>query len=311
MTSVAPILILAFNRPDTTRRVLESLRPARPQRIFFAVDGPRLHIADESQRVAQVRDLVSVIDWGCDVKTLFRDQNLGCKLGVSGAISWFFEHVESGIILEDDCLAHPSFFPYACELLERYRDEDRVMMISGDNFQKGRRKSPYSYYYSRYAHIWGWATWRRAWQHYDHEMKSWPALRDSGWLTDLLGDRHAARYWTNIFDDTHQNRNTSWAYRWQFCVWARNGLAILPRSNLVSNIGFGELATHTTEAGNPWANMSVQPMTIPMNHPSAVIRDDKADRYTQETVFSSSSVWRQLIAGCRSVARKAVGARAI
>jgi hypothetical protein len=307
--SCPPVLVLAFNRPDTTRRVLESLRPAKPERIFFAVDGPRPEMADEAQRVAQVRELATMIDWDCEVQTLFRSKNLGCKLGVSGAIGWFFEQVEAGIILEDDCVAHPSFFPYASELLERYRDDGRILMVSGDNFQQDRRRTGYSYYFSRYAHIWGWATWRRAWQHYDHEMKSWPELRDGGGLVDLLGDRQAARYWSNIFEDTYQDRNTSWAYRWQFCVWAQNGLTVLPGRNLVSNIGFGEFATHTKQAGHPWAGLPVEAMSIPLRHPPSLTRDDSADRYTQETVFASPSVWKRLLGKCRDVAGKAAGLR--
>ncbi|MEO8165112.1 MAG: glycosyltransferase family 2 protein, partial [Betaproteobacteria bacterium] len=164
-----PVLIVGFNRPHTTTRVLESLRAAKPARVFFAVDGPRPDAVEDASRVDKVQSLVSLIDWDCEVQTLFRSNNLGCKLGVSSAISWFFQQVDAGIILEDDCIAHPSFFPYVRELLGRYAVDERLLMISGNNFQADRRKPADSYYFSRYAHIWGWATWRRAWQHYDHE----------------------------------------------------------------------------------------------------------------------------------------------
>ena len=305
--SCPPVLVVGFNRPHTTRRVLEALRIVEPARVFLAVDGPRPSHPDDAQRVAQVRDLVSMLDWDCEVQTLFRPENLGCKLGVSGAITWFFENVEAGIILEDDCVAHRSFFPYAAELLERYRNDERVLMVSGDNFQQGRRRNDFSYYFSRYAHIWGWATWRRAWLYYDQEMKSWPDLRDRGWLDGMLGDRKAAHYWSSIFEDTYRNRNSSWAYRWQFCIWARDGLTILPACNLVSNIGFDEFATHTVQATNPWARLAVEAIPIPLLHRHNLSRDDVADAHTQETVFASPSVWKRMLGKCRKFATSLVG----
>src|SRR4051812_40596985 len=159
MEDCPPVLILAFNRPNTTARVFEALQPVKPARIFFAVDGPRPEKADDASRVAKVRELAAAVDWQSEVQTLFRPRNLGCKNAVSQAISWFFEHVEEGIIIEDDCVAHPSFFRFARELLERYRRDERVMMISADNFQQAGRQTPYSYYFSRFLHIWGWASW--------------------------------------------------------------------------------------------------------------------------------------------------------
>jgi hypothetical protein len=208
-TTTPPVLILAFSRPDVTAKVIEAIRAARPSRLFFAVDGPREGREAEREKVMQVRRLAQRVDWDCELRTLFREANLGCKVSVSQAITWFFEQVEDGIILEDDCVAHPSFFPFAADLLDRYRDDERVVMISGDNFQLGRRRTVYDYYFSRYTHIWGWATWRRAWKLYDHGMRYWPELRDGGWLLDLLGTREAAEYWQAIFDDTYHERNTS------------------------------------------------------------------------------------------------------
>lgn len=292
-----PVLLLAFNRPDTTRVVIDALRAARPARVFFAVDGPRKGKDGEPAAVAAVQALASSLDWDCEVRTLFRENNLGCKLAVSQAISWFFSEVESGIILEDDCVAHASFFRFAAELLERYRDDQRIMMISGDNFQKGRRGTGYSYYFSRYTHIWGWATWRRAWQRYDHRMTAWPGLRHGGWLTDILGERSAVDYWTRIFDDTHGERNTSWAYRWMFSAWSQGGLTVLPGVNLVSNIGFGEEATHTLRHDAFMAALGVEEMVFPLKHPPHVIRDERADAYSQRHLFSSSPGLWQRVAG--------------
>jgi hypothetical protein len=291
-TSV-PVLLLAFSRPDTTAVVLDSLRAVRPERLFFAVDGPRPDRQGERERVTQVRRLVQRIDWPCRVETLFRDRNLGCRAAVSEAITWFLDHVEAGIILEDDCTPHPSFFRFAAELLERFAHDDRVFMISGDNFQFGRRRGQYSYYFSRYTHIWGWATWRRAWKHYDDAMSAWPARRDQAWLAGLLGDRAAAEYWTRVFDATREGRNDSWAYRWTYSAWIREALTILPAVNLVSNIGFGDAATHTRLGSNRLARLPVQEMRFPLMHPLQVTRDEEADRFTQRTVFSSGSFLRR------------------
>ncbi|MGH8758049.1 MAG: glycosyltransferase family 2 protein [Burkholderiales bacterium] len=291
--SCPPVLVLGFNRPDTTGRVLESLRPVRPGAIFFAVDGPRADRQGENEKVAAVRRLADTIDWDCDVRTLFREKNLGCKTAVSEAITWFFDNVEAGIILEDDCVAHPSFFPFAAELIERYRDDERVLMISGDNFQFGLRRSDDSYYFSRHTHIWGWATWRRAWRLYDHRMSRWPDLRDQGWLLDMLKDGVAADYWARVFDDTVAERNSSWAYRWTFSAWVNGGLAVLPGVNLVSNIGFGGLATHNRNRGNRLAALPTEAMRFPLRHPLDVVRDENADEITQRTIFVPAPWWKR------------------
>ena len=286
-TACPPVLVVAFNRPDTTERVIEALRIARPAKVFFAVDGPRADRPRDAEAVRRVQALAGSFDWQCELRTLFREANLGCKLAVSQAVSWFFSEVEAGVILEDDCVAHPSFFPFAAELLERYRDDERVMMISGDNFQFGARRGEYSYYFSRYNHIWGWASWRRAWQLYDHQMRAWPLVKQGGWLLDYLQDEQAVRYWSDIFDATHAEQNTSWAYRWTFACWMNAGLTVLPNVNLVSNVGFGSEATHTVAPHSPIAGMPVAPMPMPLEHPPFLIRDAVADSRTERLLFSS------------------------
>lgn len=286
-----PVLILAFNRPDKTRAVLDAVRGVGPKQLFFAVDGPRPGNADDARRVAEVQSLTRLIEWDCEIRTLFRTANLGCKAAVSAAIGWFFDQVECGVILEDDCIPHPSFFRFCAELLERYQHDERVMMISGDSFQLGRRRTSYSYYFSRYAHIWGWATWRRAWRCYDHGMHVWPEVRDAGWLHDLFpGSPGAVNYWTRIFEDTYLDRNQSWAYRWVFCCFANSGLVILPSVNLVSNIGFDTQATHTTASANRLASLPIEEMEYPLQHPPFVIRDVIADDFTQSAVFGTRSL---------------------
>ncbi|MDH3318979.1 MAG: glycosyltransferase family 2 protein [Betaproteobacteria bacterium] len=302
-----PVLLLLFNRPEVTVAVFDAIRRAAPARVYLAADGPRGDRPGEAARCVEARSIVSRVDWPCAVKTLFREENLGCKHAVSSAIDWFFEHEAEGIILEDDCLPGESFFPFARELLERYRDDHRIAMISGDNFLQGRRRTGYSYYFSRYAHIWGWATWRRAWRWYDHGMKLWPELREGGWLLDILGDPAAASYWTRVFDETHADRNGSWAFRWMFSIWAQSGLAILPNANLVSNIGFGEQATHTVSQGSALAQLRTAPMAFPLGHPPYVIRDGAADAHTQSRVFSAPPFWRRVANRARRALMPATG----
>jgi hypothetical protein len=302
-----PVLFLIFNRPDLTRRVFNQIRVARPHQFFIAADGPRADHPDDAALCVAARAVVAQVDWDCEVHTLFRDENLGCKQAVSSAITWFFEHVEEGIILEDDCLPDPTYFRYCAELLDYYRDDERVMVISGNNFQKGNKRSAYSYYFSCYNHIWGWATWRRAWKHYDGSLRCWPALNDSSWLLDTLGSEAAAHYWSRIFDRAYAGEIDSWGYPWTFSCWARRGLSCLPQGNLVTNIGFGEAATHTTDAGSKGANVPVTPMPFPLCHPPCVHRHLEADHFTFESHFGG----RQASLARRTLGRLRFGATRI
>ena len=293
MPELPPVLVVAFNRPDITRRVLDAVQAAGVKRLFYAVDGPRPVRAGEEVAVAAVQELGLALRNQLAFTPLFQSTNLGCKVAVSRAITWFFDQVEEGIVLEDDCLPHPTFFPFAAELLDRFRHDRRIFMVSGDNFQFGRRRTADSYYFSRYPHTWGWATWRRAWREYDHGMKRWPKLRQTDWLLDILGDVAAARYWRRLFDETYEERNAAWDYRWTYSMWLNGGLAILPNVNLVSNIGYGSAGTHTWWRWSKFAEMGTSAMVFPLAHPPFTIRDDKADRYTQRTVFKSRW-WRKV-----------------
>jgi len=198
-----------------------------------------------------------------------------------------FETVEEAVILEDDCLPHPTFFRFCQQLLARYREDERVMAISGDNFQFGRKRTEHSYYFSRYPHCWGWATWRRAWKHYDGEMYLWPTIKQNHWLHDILEDQRAVSYWTSILDDTYAGKINTWNYAWTFSCWTQSGLTILPNVNLVSNIGFGPQATHTRGTSQQ-AEMEVRPMAFPLLHPPCMIRDSEADHRTQRALQEQS-----------------------
>ncbi|CAK8724883.1 Hemolytic protein HlpA-like protein [Candidatus Electrothrix laxa] len=280
------ILFLVFNRPGTTKKVFEAIRQAQPSKLYVAADGARSDIVGEEKKVQEVRCIATNVDWDCEVKTLFRDQNLGCKMAVSSAITWFFEHEEEGIILEDDCLPDQTFFPYCEELLERYRNDTRIMAISGDNFQQGKKRTEYSYYFSRYNHVWGWASWRRAWKFYDKELLSWPEIKSYGLLNDIAGGNEAlANYWGNIFDTCYTGQIDTWDYQWMFSCWIQSGLTILPNVNLISNIGFDVHATHTKKQDDKHACMPVEMIECPLAHPPFVIRGAIADAFTDRNTF--------------------------
>ncbi len=262
MALQTPVLLLAFSRPDTTRRVLERIREAAPLRFYVACDAARDGRLAEAEKVAAVRALVAeLVDWPCELKTLYREQNLGCKMAVSGALDWFFAQEEMGIILEDDCLPDPSFFGYCETLLHRFKDDERIFMISGNNFQRGVRVTEYSYYYSWLTHIWGWASWRRSWQKVDLEMKNWPAFLAAGGVKQIYPKVRHARRWEKTFGRYLQGRYNTWDYPLLFASWWHRQLTVLPEVNLVSNIGFGEGGTHLADgSNNPLGNLPTAPI---------------------------------------------------
>jgi hypothetical protein len=279
-----PVALIVFNRPDTTRRVLAEIAKAKPPQLLLIADGPRADHPEDEEKCAATRAVLEAIDWDCEVLRNYAEVNLGCGRRPATGFEWVFQNVDEAILLEDDCVPHPTFFRFCDELLERYRDEKRVMMISGNNFQGGRKRTPHSYYFSRYTHTWGWATWRRAWCHFDLEFKLWPQLRETGWLREVLGDERAAAFWRNAFDDL-DNTSDVWDYQWAFACWVQNGLAILPKSNLVTNIGWSADATHTRDPRNPSANLPVVPMEFPLSHPGYMAPEAAADRFTFEHIF--------------------------
>ena len=239
------VLFLIFNRPDTTQQVFEVIRQVKPPRLYVAADGPRANREGEAQLAAQARQIATAVDWSCEVKTLFREENLGCKNAVSSGIDWFFENEEQGIVLEDDCLPHLDFFTFCETLLNRYASDERVWVVTGDNFQDGQQRSDGSYYFSRYNHVWGWATWRRAWTKRDMEIKFWPEWKQSPEWSAWLPDKVERKYWSRTFDRMYKNQIDTWDYSWTSSVWFNSGLTATPNVNLVSNIGFGPEATHT------------------------------------------------------------------
>jgi len=246
------VLFLVFNRSDTTKRVFEEIKNAKPPRLYIASDGPRTNKEGESETVAKIRKmLVDGIDWNCEVKTLFRDENLGCGKAVSGAIAWFFNQEESGVILEDDCLPNQSFFNFCENLLDYYKDNKKVMHISGDQFVSNFENGA-SYYFAKIQHVWGWASWADRWKYYDFDLKNY----DKKNVEKFSSNANVQNYWRMILDKMKKHEIDTWDYQWTFKVIEKDGLCINPSKNLISNIGFGAGGTHTTEVENPLANMN-------------------------------------------------------
>ncbi|WP_189523332.1 hypothetical protein [Nostoc sp. PA-18-2419] len=284
-----PVCLIVFNRPDTTEKVFQTIRQVKPPILLVVSDGPRIDKLGEVEKCAAVRAIIDEVDWECQVLKNFSDVNMGLKRRVSTGLDWVFNNVEEAIILEDDCLPEPTFFRFCEDLLEYYRHDNRVMLITGTNFQFGLQQTEYSYYFSRYIDCWGWATWKRAWQHYDFEMKQWPEIRENNWLFDILQDSEEVEYWTHVFQNTYDGYINSWAYRWKLACWIQSGLTIIPSTNLVSNIGFNADAVHTKDNRSPFANTPVKAMSYPLQHPEFVIRDAEADNFTKKVMFGGDT----------------------
>ena len=279
-----PVVFIIFRRPDTTEKVFEAIRQAKPPQLLVIADAPNLERPGEAEKVAASKKIIERVDWDCEVLKNYAESNLGCAKRVTSGLNWAFELVSEAIIIEDDCLPHPSFFQYCQELLAHYRYDRRIMSIAGTNFQFGTKVTDYSYYHSCYHDCWGWATWKRAWQYYDFEMKLWSKLSNSSFLSDQLVTHKAAKYWAKYFQLTYEGNKDSWFYRWLFACWIQSGLAITPNVNLVSNIGFGSDGTPTL-GDSPFASLPTEAMSFPLIHPSFVIQNKQADRLNQRNRF--------------------------
>ena len=294
------VAFLLYNRPDVTRQVFSRIREARPERLLVVCDGPNPSRPGDAEKVRAVRDVVADanIDWPCDVRRNYAETNMGCRRRVSSGLDWVFEQVEEAIILEDDCLPDPTFFPYCAELLERYRADTRVMMISGDRFTQPMVPCTCSYAFTPLCHIWGWATWRRAWRLYDREMSQWPQYRDSGAFPVFFHDPVTVRYFSTFFESVFRGQIDTWDIQWLFTSLINHGLNIKPCVNLVENIGFGRDATHTTcepTSGkfNPLINPAV-PLPFPLVHPESMVQDPLADMLDIQRVSIHGNRFRRI-----------------
>lgn len=270
-----PVALIVFNRPDLTARVFETVRAARPSRLLLIADGPRNDA--EATVCRKVREIVQCVDWPCEVSTNFSEHNLGCGRRPATGIDWVFSEVEEAIILEDDCLPAPTFFSYCSALLERYRDEPRVMHISGDDYLLGAKTFDTSYYFASYTFSCGWATWRRAWRHFDFGIRSWPEFRKDGRLVATFPDPIVRKFWEGKLQPIHEGkRNDAWDFQWNYAVWSQGGLSALPSRNLICNLGWRPDGTHTLAASR-WSDLPLQDIHE-IVHPERLEKDEGADR---------------------------------
>lgn len=284
-------MLIAFNRPELTRRVFDRIRKAKPEKLYFAVDGPRIDRLDDFEKCDEVKKLIKQVDWQCEVMTMFSDKNLGCKFGPYFAMKWFFENVEDGIILEDDVLPDTSFFYFCEDLLNYYRSDIRVGTISGNNFQEDIEIKD-SYCFSSYGQTWGWATWKRVWQKYDLDIKNWPKLKNEKWLKSILKKPLTRFYWKLIFNAVYSKKiNSVWDYQWTFMSFLNNFLTAIPNVNLVANIGIGDVdATHTKHK-NKFSLIKSKAITFPLKHPENIFKNELMDERIQKKNYV---LWKEV-----------------
>lgn len=284
-----PILFMIFNRPDTTRQVFEAIKKIQPKHLYVTADGPRANKPGEAEKCTETRKIIEAVDWDCEVHKHYLEKNLGCKMGVSSGLDWFFENVEEGIILEDDCVPNQSFFGFCEAMLIYYHQDDRVMHIGGSNFQEGQTRGDGSYYFSKYNHLWGWATWRRAWQLNDLSMKTFPQFKEQNLIASVWENKKARQGWLRTFDRMYQGQLNTWDYPWMYTIWSQSGLCITPNINLVSNVGFGVDATHTTSIDKKVSNLEAKKIDLlNLKHPTFIIQDKKADDFTYNNLFKTN-----------------------
>jgi len=282
-----PVLIIIFNRPDFVKKLIDILRQVEPFKIYVVADGPRESVITDQDKCYQARDQIDKIDWECDVYKKYSDTNLGCGKNPSEGITWGFESSDELIILEDDCMPSIDFFKYCDELLDLYRTDQRIMMISGNNHTLGQFNFNYSYEFSHHTQTSGWATWNRAWSKYDLNISKWPEIRTLDWLKDRTGSIKAAEFWYKIFDMCYRKELASaWDYQWTFCCWINEGLNIIPNVNLVTNVGFSESGTHEVDPDHPIAEVSVSPLTFPLNHNPKFENNKKLNKIIQRIIYT-------------------------
>lgn len=284
-----PVAFLIFNRPDTTARVFEAIRQAKPPKLLVVADGPRPDKADDIEKCKKSRAIIDGVDWDCEVLTNYSGVNLGCKKRVSSGLDWVFEIVEEAIILEDDCLPHPTFFRYCEELLKYYRSDTRIMHINGTNHGLTDENCQDSYRFSKLANIWGWAAWRRSWQYYDVKMSVWSELMNQDrLLKDLFKSKQELKTRKKNWDLVYYNKIDTWDYQWLLACICQGGLTIMPRENLIANIGFGVEATRTKDETNKFANLPIYPIEFPLIHPKSMLRDIYSDHLIFRHIYKKN-----------------------
>ena len=274
-----PILIIVFNRPHLVQELFNEIKKQKPKELFVFCDGARKDKAEAKELLNKSQSIFNTqIDWDCKLKTYYLSENKGAGRAISTAIKWFFDNVEEGIILEEDCFPHKDFFPYCEELLERYRDNKQVMFIGGNNFQE-REKDSSSYYFSSYSHVWGWATWKETIKDYSFEIENISKKDFRKILKTYFGDSwHERQYWNDRFNLIKKNKINSWDYQLLFNIWKQNGLSIIPKVNLVKNLGFDKSSLHCKNENDDLANLSIGNI-MPLTHPKTITINREADYF--------------------------------
>jgi hypothetical protein len=281
------VVLVVFNRPEVTKIVFERIKQTRPGVLLLVADGPRRDRVGEGEACRLTREIVEDVTWPCEVLKNYSETNMGCGRRVASGIDWVFQNVEEAIILEDDCLPHPTFFGFCKELLEHYRGDERVMQISGSNLQFGQRRTEQSYYFSRYPHCWGWATWQRAWQRYDFDMKVWKGNPKR--CLASFDDNSERAFWQATLDSIREGRIDTWDYQWSLACQIAGGLAVTPSVNMVTNLGLGSDATHTrSRLFAIWP--AVEAMKFPLRHPPRREANVEADQFIARRFFYKRAV---------------------
>ncbi|MDX2196354.1 MAG: nucleotide-diphospho-sugar transferase [Cytophagales bacterium] len=279
-----PVLFIIFNRPDTTKMVFEKIREAKPPRLYIAADGPRSTRAGEEKNCIKTREVVSNVDWDCEVFTKFSDKNLGMKVAEYTAMNWFFENEEDGIILEDDTLPNNSFFWFCEELLNYYKNDTRIFHISGCNLQFGKKYGDGTYYFSRNPICWGWASWRRAWKYYDPNIKNYTNFDKLNHFSNIMvGDINKWQY-KMMIKSIFRGRDT-WDYQWSFAIQSQHGLCITPNMSLITNIGYRPDATTSTYTSSKLSKILSEDINT-IVHPEFMVESVNADYYFNHLTFN-------------------------
>ncbi|MBP9669844.1 glycosyltransferase family 2 protein [Candidatus Woesebacteria bacterium] len=279
----AAITIFIYKRPENLEAIISVLREFHPAKIFLIADGPKNK--SEALVVKKTREKIeSLIDWPCQVYKNYSEVNMGLKGRFKTGIDWVFSHCNKAIFIEDDCIPNYTFFEFCDELLEKYKDDKRIMTISGNNFEFGKHQSKESYHFSLYPHVWGWATWKRAWADYDSDISDWPLLRNTPWLRTVLGGFVISKFWKYIFDRLYKGEINTWDYQLAYASWKTGSLHIVPSINLVSNVGYGRESTNIKHK-NKTLYVPARPIHFPLIHPKQIIANKAADRLIDNLVY--------------------------
>lgn len=289
-----PVVLIIYNRPDTTARVFDEIRRYEPAILYVVADGYKTGDANDEKKVENTRKLINNVDWDCDVRLNYADANLGCRTRIQTGLDWVFNQSERAVILEDDCLPNQDFFAFCDEILSRYQNEPEIMHVSGSNYLFNQIEIEFSYYFSIFNHCSGWATWSRAWKNFDPEIKSWPYLKETGFLFNLFDNDKSRTYWENAFQGVYEMQIDSWAYCWTLACWINNGLTVIPRQNLITNIGYGLNATHTKNARSRFAEIPTSSLSFPLAHPARIERNYYADKITEKMNYNRHFIRRMI-----------------